>query len=148
VADSSVPVVDANGASVAIDAKTVGTDFQQTVTLGDGTNAGRVLLLLPDGSAMVGTNVSTTATRTSVTAVAADASLLAANTARRGFTVYNESTSALRLGFGTTAVSATSYSILVPANSSYVGDVPLFTGAIRGMWVTATGAARITEFTA
>ena len=148
MADTSLSVLDAAGTTRAVDAQTVGTDYQQTVTIGDGTNAGRVLLLLTDGSAMVGTNVSATATKSNVTSVATSTTLLASNANRRGFIVYNESTSILRLSFGATVASATSYSVAIPANSSYVGDVPLYTGEIRGIWVTANGAARVTEFTA
>jgi hypothetical protein len=40
--DSSVSVIDSGGVARPIDAQTVGTDFQQTVTIGDGANAGRV----------------------------------------------------------------------------------------------------------
>jgi hypothetical protein len=148
VADAAVSVLDSAGVARPVDAQLVGTDYQQTVTIGDGTNTGRVMLLLADGSAMVGTNVSSTANRTSVTSAITDAVVLAANASRRGFTIYNESTSVMRIGFGTVATSATSYSVQIPANSSYVGDVPLYTGQIRGHWVTANGAARVTEFTA
>lgn len=148
MADSSVALLDSGGVSRLIDAQTVGTDFQQTVTVGNGATAGLVMDVLPDGSARVGTNVSSTATKSSVTSAITDVLILAANTTRRGFMVYNESTSALRLSFGTVASSATSYSVSVAANQLYVGDVPLFTGQIRGNWVTANGAARVTEFTA
>lgn len=146
--DSSLALLDSSGVVRLVDAQTVGTEFQQTVAIGNAVTAGLVMDVLPDGSARVGTNVSSTATKSSVTSAIADTLILAANTNRRGFMVYNESTSALRLSFGTVASSATSYSVSVAANALYVGDVPLFTGQIHGNWVTANGAARVTEFTA
>jgi hypothetical protein len=42
VADSSVSIKDASGATVTVDAQLVGTDEQQTINIGDGVNAGRV----------------------------------------------------------------------------------------------------------
>lgn len=85
-----------------------------------------------------------TATRTSVAGAAADTALLAANPARIGATIYNESTAILYLGYGATAVSLTNYSVQVPA-SGYLEIPPQFVAcAIRGYWAAANGSARIT----
>lgn len=152
MADSSVAVLDSAGVARNIDAQTLSNgDFQQTVNIGDGVNSGRTMSVEADGSARVGTNVSTVATKSSVTAVATDVLILAANVNRRGFMIFNEGGAAvLNLSFGTTAASATSYSVRVAANAVYVGDVPLFTGQIRGIWTgtLTSSVARITEFTA
>lgn len=83
----------------------------------------------------------------SVTAAAADTLLLAANTARRGATVYNDSTAALSLSLGTAAASATAFTVKVPASGYY--EVPFgYSGQIRGIWAAANGAARVTEVVA
>lgn len=149
MADSSISVLDSTGAARAVDAQTVGTDFQQTVTIGNGVNAGRVLAVESDGSARVGTNLSTTSTLTNVTSVLTSATILAANANRRGFMVFNESTSILYLKINSGAASTTSYSVRVASMALYVGDVPLYTGAITGTWGgTANGFARVTEFAA
>ena len=92
-----------------------------------------------------------TAARTSLTGTAtADSGtsanlVLAANAARKGATVYNESTAVLYLGLGTTNVSVTSYTVQLPAGALY--EIPFgFTGQLRGLWAAVNGAARVTEF--
>ncbi len=89
----------------------------------------------------------TTPTQTSVASSASSVSLLAANNARKGATIYNDSTQILYLKLGATA-STTSYTIQLPAapavNSYY--EVPFgYVGAIDGIWASANGNARITE---
>lgn len=87
---------------------------------------------------------SATAAITSVAGSATDVTLLASNTNRKGATFYNDSTSILYLSLGTTAASATSYTIQLAANGYY--ELPFaWTGAVHGIWASATGNARITE---
>ena len=93
-----------------------------------------------------------TATRSSLTSTAsADTGtsanlVLALNALRKGAIVYNESTAILYLGFSTTAVSATSYTVQIPASGYY--EVPFwFSGQLRGIWAAANGFARVTELT-
>jgi hypothetical protein len=88
-----------------------------------------------------------TATRSSVGDAAADTLVLAANALRKGATVFNESTAILYLGLGTTAASATNYTVQIPASGYY--EVPFwFSGQIRGYWASdAGGNARVTELT-
>jgi hypothetical protein len=82
----------------------------------------------------------------SVTAAITDTLILAANTARLGILLFNDSTATLSLSYGTNAASSTARSLLVSANG-YV-EVPFgWTGQIRGIWSAANGAVRITEFT-
>lgn len=86
---------------------------------------------------------------TAVTSVAASASsvqLLAANTGRRRFSVYNDSTATLRLKLGTTA-STTSYTVKLVPDAYYESVIGDYTGRIDGIWESATGSARITEVT-
>jgi hypothetical protein len=84
-----------------------------------------------------------TPTQASVAASATSVALLAANAARVGATVFNDSTATLYLKLGTTA-STSSYTAQMPQNSYY--ETPFgYTGAIDGVWGSATGNARITE---
>jgi hypothetical protein len=88
-----------------------------------------------------------TATQTSVAStVTTNTTLLAANAARLGASIYNESTSVLFILLGTGTESATVYTLQMAAGAYY--EVPnAFTGIIKGHWVTANGSARVTELT-
>ncbi|NBB11817.1 hypothetical protein GVN17_19645 [Pseudomonas sp. SLFW] len=82
-------------------------------------------------------------TTSSVPSSTSSTALLAANAARKGATVYNESTAVLYVKLGST-VSASSYTAQVSANGYY--EVPFgYTGTISGIWATANGNARVTE---
>ena len=84
------------------------------------------------------------ATRTPVAAAVADTAILAADPSRIGATVYNESTAVLYLGYGTTAVSPTNYSVQVTAGAWLEVPDRFVRCAIRGYWAAANGAARVT----
>lgn len=91
-----------------------------------------------------------TGTLTNVAASASSATVLAANSARIGATVTNDSSSVVYLKFGATA-STTSYTVVLAgaasAPFSYY-EVPAgYTGIIDGIWASATGNARVTEIT-
>lgn len=92
-----------------------------------------------------GDQAGSTATPTSVTAAAADTSLLAANASRRWASFYNESTAVLYLSLGSAAASTTSYMTQVPPGGTVILND--FTGPVRGIWAAANGSARITEVT-
>jgi hypothetical protein len=82
---------------------------------------------------------------TSVSASAASTTILAANPIRYGATIYNDSAATLWLAMGETA-SMTSFSIEMMPESYF--EVPYsYTGVINGIWSSATGAARVTEYT-
>lgn len=86
-----------------------------------------------------------TATLSNVSSSASNVTLLAANTARLGATIWNDSTAILYVKFGATA-SATSCTVKMVADSYY--EVPFgYYGIIDGIWASANGAARITEIT-
>jgi len=89
--------------------------------------------------------VAQTAAVTQVAGSAASVTLLAANTARQGATIYNDSTKAWFVKFGTTA-SATSYTVQVASQAYY--EVPFgYTGRIDAIQATANGNAYVTELT-
>ena len=91
---------------------------------------------------------STSASVTSVDDSNTVQTLLAANTSRKGYKIYNDSTVTLYVKLGTSATT-TDYSFQIAPNGFYenvAGGV--HTGAITGIWsANASGAAKITELT-
>ena len=87
-----------------------------------------------------------TATTSSVADSATNVTVLAANTARLGATVSNDSTTILYLKLGTTATT-TDYTVKLNTDGYY--EVPFgYTGIIDGIWsANASGSARVTEIT-
>lgn len=103
------------------------------------------------GTVAVSSLPASTATLSNVASSASSVTLLAANASRKGATIVNDSASVLYVKFGA-AASATSYSYYLPGlNASSVPatlEVPFrCTDIITGIWVSATGSARVTEFT-
>lgn len=86
-----------------------------------------------------------TVTNTSVAASASSTQLLAANTARVGCFLYNDSTSPVRIKLGTTA-SSTDFNLYMAAGGFWVVDFH-YNGRIDAIWDTATGNMRIGEAT-
>lgn len=85
----------------------------------------------------------------SVTSVAGSVStvtILASNTGRKGFAIYNDSTSNLFIKFGSGA-SLSSFTVKLGKNDFYEMNERVYTGIITGVWSAATGDARITELT-
>lgn len=99
----------------------------------------------------VGIDGAATATTSTVGDSATSVTLLAANAARKGATIYNDSSANLYVKLGATA-SASDFTALLLGNGSGVGgyyEVPAgFTGRIDGLWASdAGGNARATELT-
>ena len=87
-----------------------------------------------------------TSAQTSVAGSATVVTILAANTARLGATVFNDSAALLYLHLGASA-STTVHTLQIPASGYY--EVPsLYTGILTGLWASATGSARVVELTA
>ena len=88
-----------------------------------------------------------TATTSNVSASASSTTVLAANTERRGFTVYNDSEFYLYLKAGATAAT-TDFTVKLPPGAFYELLGPfIYTGIWDGIWNVAGGTARVTEFT-
>lgn len=86
-----------------------------------------------------------TSSVTSVASSATSVTLLASNAARKGATVFNDSTAILYLKFGATA-SATSYTVQIAAGGYYEFPGPtVYSGVVDGIWSAANGNARLTE---
>lgn len=93
------------------------------------------------------------ATLSNVSASATAVTLLAENRARLAASIHNDSTAVCYVKMGSTA-SATSYTVkmepgdyfeLPVANGGFGAGV--YTGVITGIWASANGAARVTEYT-
>lgn len=87
-----------------------------------------------------------TGTLSSVTASITSVTVLASNASRKGALIFNDSTALLYLAFAATA-SATAFTVKLTGGSFYEIPAPMYTGIITGIWVSATGAARVTELT-
>jgi hypothetical protein len=86
-----------------------------------------------------------TATLSNVSGSASSVTVLAANSARKGAIVMNDSTAILYLKFGATA-SATSFTYKLNGGETLeLPSSPVYAGIIDGIWASATGAARVTE---
>jgi len=88
---------------------------------------------------------SATGTGSNVSGSLSSVNLLASNTARLGFTIYNDSTAVLYVKFGTTA-SSTDFLVRIAAGGYFEGPFG-HTGRVDGIWASATGTARIVELT-
>lgn len=88
----------------------------------------------------------TLATQTSVSGSASSVTLLAANSSRRGCSVANDSAATLYLRCSSSAASTASYTVKLVTDAYWESPFN-YTGAITGIWASATGAARITEYT-
>jgi len=86
-----------------------------------------------------------TATHSNVSASATNVTVLAANTARLGATIYNDSNSPVNIKLAATA-SATSFAVRMSPGGYY--EIPFgYNGIIDGIWDVANGSARVVEFT-
>lgn len=108
--------------------------------------------LLVDGSGVTqpvsnADDKASTATLANVSASTSSVTLQASNSARKGFTIHNDSSSVLYVKFGSTA-SSTSYTVKLVSDAYYeLPTTSVYTGIITGIWVSATGSARCTELT-
>lgn len=89
--------------------------------------------------------ISASAGTSNVAGTTTSTTLLSANAARKGATVFNNSTATLYVQFGTIA-SSSNFAVAMSANDYF--EVPFgYTGRIDGIFAAANGAARITELT-
>lgn len=86
------------------------------------------------------------ATLTSVATSTTSAVLAAANAARRGLFVHNDSGKILYVAFAATA-SASAFTAAIGANQSVLFPSEGYTGVVAGVLSSGTGNARVTEVT-
>src|SRR4051794_36278118 len=146
------PVTD-NGGTLSVDdgAGSLTVDGSVSVSNFPATQAvtGTFFQATQPVSGTVTTNASRAATGTATSVastVTTNTTILAANAARFGASIYNESTAVLFLLLGAGTESATVYTLQMAAGSYY--ETPFgFTGIIKGHWAAANGSARIMEYT-
>lgn len=118
---------------------TIVVDLNLTAGVDTGTGPGTTSTAAPTA----------TGTITSVAGSGSDGTILAANTARKGAAIFNDSAAVLYLALASTTSSATNYTVQLAPSGYY--EVPLsrdgtvYTGVIKGIWASATGNARVTE---
>ncbi|NEU77391.1 hypothetical protein PI95_034210 [Hassallia byssoidea VB512170] len=101
--------------------------------------------LFNPSSVTITPSTSGTVAATSVAASISSVSLLAANSARKGTTIWNNSTANLYVELGATATTS-AFTARVSAGGYY--EVPFtYTGAISGIWDAVNGSALVREFT-
>lgn len=119
---------------------------RQSVGISDGVYPWRKVRVDAAGAVIVATSASAVTGNgpVAVPSSNSDTQLLAANVNRRGATIANDSTSVLYVSFGTNAASASAFTVKLAAAAYY--EVPFgYTGAIRGIWASVNGNARVTE---
>lgn len=98
------------------------------------------------GGATAGDGASDTGTPTTVAGSASAVTILAANTARYGATIVNDSSAILYLILSNTTPTSSVYTVKMLPDAYY--EVPFgYIGIIKGIWASATGNARVTELT-
>lgn len=80
-----------------------------------------------------------------VVSAQADTEIFAATAQIHARAVYNDSTAALYLKYGTGS-SPTSYTVQIPAQGYYEFPQPLYAGQVNGYWAAANGDARTTQW--
>jgi hypothetical protein len=87
-----------------------------------------------------------TPTTASVSSSATSVTILAANSARKGFSISNISTAKLYLSFTSPATTANCF-VEVPAGAFLLLDQQMIVGsAIYGIWASANGTVQVTEY--
>lgn len=95
---------------------------------------------------LLGATVSDSVDVTSVSDSDTVQTLLAANTDRKGFSIFNDSTAILYVKLGTGA-SSTDFSFRITPQGYYESGVLAYRGIITGTWASnASGAARLSEY--
>src|SRR6185312_10670633 len=137
---ANVPIEGIEGAS-GLSNPGAGISVRQVVALADGT----------DGTAQfarVDADRSATATASQTAGATTAQHLLSSNAARVGATIWNQSGSALYLGFtsGVTAGTTGNASWVIQPGSVWTMPIA-YTGDIYGIWDQAEGQANVAEFT-
>jgi hypothetical protein len=115
--------------------------FENTIS-GQTVEAQATVLVGPDGNPIQPSN----STVSSVASSTSTVTILAANAARRGAIIFNDSTSNLYVKLGSGA-STTSFSVRLGTAGLFQLPYPVYTGIITGVWSSVNGAARVTELT-
>ncbi|BBD60597.1 hypothetical protein NIES2109_33960 [Nostoc sp. HK-01] len=103
------------------------------------------MALYNPASVTVNELTSSTATSSTVTAATTSGTIIAANSSRRGVTIWNNSTANLYIDFDSSA-STTDFAVKIAAGGYY--EMPFkYTGVISGVWDAVNGNALVRELT-
>lgn len=91
-------------------------------------------------------NSASSATKSNVSGANTSTTLLSSNANRKGVAIWNDSTAILYVDISGGTASTTSTTVKLIADAYYELPAPIVTNAVTGIWATATGAARITEW--
>ena len=119
-----------------------------TVRLLTNTRALDVAIVDGNGDQLTGFNASrpANATLTTVATSTTSATLAASNANRAQLAIFNDANKPLRVAFAATA-TATAFTVLIPGNGQWSGDLNSYTGDVSGLLESGTGNARVTEVT-
>lgn len=129
----------------------LGTLANPLYVAGDGGNTsitGNVTVVQSTAASLNATVVNAPATTGTLTQVASSGTagtILAANAARKGASVFNDSTAILYLGLSATTPTSSVYSVKMAAGS-YFEAPAVYSGIIKGIWASANGNAVVTEY--
>lgn len=84
--------------------------------------------------------------QSSVASSASDVTVLASNSARKGAYIYNDSTQVLYLLVGSGTSSTTVFTQKMAAGDAFALQPGSYTGVVKGIWASANGFARVTEW--
>jgi hypothetical protein len=87
-----------------------------------------------------------TPTTTSVASSATSVTILTSNANRRGISIANDSTQALRLSYSDPATTANAFIVMQPGSFLWLDQQLMITGTIYGIWASANGTAQVTEY--
>jgi len=82
----------------------------------------------------------------SVTSAATSKTLLQANTARKGISIYNNSTAELFLSYAAPATATNAFMKMAPFSLLLLDQQLMVSNAIYGIWTATNGAAQVTEY--
>lgn len=133
---ATIDVKDAAGATVAI---------EKPLTPGRAAAASSRPVALSNEDLAAVQRRSSAGTQTSVAGSASDGTILASNSDRIGAAIYNDSTAILYLLLASGTSSSSAFTVKMQPDAYY--EVPAgYTGVIKGIWASATGNARVTEW--
>ena len=90
-------------------------------------------------------STSSGSTSSTVASATTSTTILAANSNRKGCTIWNDSTATLYIDFDSSC-STSDFAVKISAGGYY--EMPFnYTGAISGIWIAANGSALVRELT-
>lgn len=130
--------------------------YKSALTLKDGDrhpplldSSGRLVVATANGAPLSISDLrSGTPTRTTVSSSTTSATILAANTSRKGAIICNSDANDLLLDLSGGTASASRFQVRLAQNQAYELPYPVYTGLITGIWVgDGSGLADVVEYT-